>query len=243
MTQVYNDISNDAFEKIYSSIREKEKRVYTDTQVALLPLIHSGHVHYKEWRVRRRSANKLVTYLSKKKKKLSVLEVGCGNGWLSAKMASIASSHVTGIDINSIELEQAKRVFKKRKNVDFIETDLRRNDLAGKKYDVIVFAASISWFESLENIIPRALSFLTDTGEIHILDSFFYEPAAIDNARKRCEEYYISLGHPEMAATYFHHGIESLKNYQHKILYNPQGLKNKILGNADPFPWIMITNK
>lgn len=243
MTDAHNDISNDAFEKMYTSIRKKEKRVYTNAQVALLPLIHTGHVHYKEWLVRRRSAKRLFTYLSKKKKPLSILEVGCGNGWLSAKMGLIALTQVTGIDINKVELEQAKSVFDKRKNVDFLETDLRQNDLDGKKFDMLIFAGVLPWFDSLENIIPRALSLLNEDGEIHILDSFFYEPAAIDDAKKRCEAYYISLGFPEMAANYFHHSTDSLKNYHHRIQYDPHGFKNKILRNTDPFPWIVITSK
>ncbi|MEO7524725.1 MAG: class I SAM-dependent methyltransferase, partial [Ferruginibacter sp.] len=162
--------------------------------------------------------------------------------WLTAKLASVPLTHATGIDINRIELEQAKSVFKNRKNIEFIETDLRQNNFGHKKFDVIVFAAAIAWFDSLENIIPPALSALKKDGEIHILDSFFYEPAAIDDAKKRCREYYVSLGYPGMAATYFHHSIDSLKNYHHKVLYDPHGFKNKILRNKDPFPWIVITN-
>jgi protein-L-isoaspartate O-methyltransferase len=48
-----------------------------------------GHRHYHEWQIRKASSNRLVKYLAKKQKILEILEVGCGNGWLSAKLSVI----------------------------------------------------------------------------------------------------------------------------------------------------------
>lgn len=235
---------NNVFEAMYLDIRKKEKRLYKDAQVELLPLIYSGHLHYKEWQVRKRSANRLLNYLKKKSRPLSILEVGCGNGWLSAKMAALPSSKVTGIDINKTELEQARRVFRKKNNLEFFDIDLRQNSrIDEKKFDIIVFAASIQYFHSLEDIISRALSFLKEYGEIHILDSHFYKVLEVEKARMRSKEYYKSLGHAAMSNNYFHHGIDSLKYFSHRILFDPAVLKNKIFRKRDAFPWIVITNK
>lgn len=235
--------SNDAFEAMYIDIRKKEKRIYDDRQVELLPLIHTQHIHFREWQVRRRSANRLLTYLSKKKRPLAILEIGCGNGWLSAKMADIGGSHVTGIDINKTELEQAKRVFSKKKTLDFINIDHRVDFFAGKEFDVIVFAASIQYFDELQNIIPETFSLLKDDGEIHILDTHFYHSFEIEEARNRSIAHYKTLGHIAMAANYFHHGFDSLKYFKYRILFNPTTLKNKLLKTRDPFPWIVVTKQ
>ena len=235
--------NNDAFEKMYLNIREKEKRVYTDNEVAKLPIIDINHVHYKEWLVRKRSAKRLFNYLAKKKQPLSILEVGCGNGWLVAQMATLPQSHAIGIDINKTEIVQAKRVFNNKNNLAFLQTGLDQDNLRNKKFDIIIFAASISYFSSLEDITSSALTFLNKNGEIHIIDNFFYKKSEIEAAKKRATDYCKLLGHEEMTEHYFHHCIDSLNNFNHRVLFDPSGFKNKISGSKDPFPWICITNK
>ena len=68
---------------MYLASRKKENRIYSDEQVVQLPFIEPTHIHYHEWQVRKRSALRLIHYLEKKNKPLSILEIGCGNGWLS----------------------------------------------------------------------------------------------------------------------------------------------------------------
>jgi 2-polyprenyl-3-methyl-5-hydroxy-6-metoxy-1,4-benzoquinol methylase len=99
-----------AFEQLYITLRNKEQRLYTDAQLLQLPNIAATHVHYQEWQVRKHSAVRLTGYLAKKGKTLNILEIGCGNGWLANKLAQINNATVTGIDINEVEIEQAKRV-------------------------------------------------------------------------------------------------------------------------------------
>src|SRR5580700_8334304 len=111
-----------AFERNYHELRLSEKRIYTDNQIAKLPEIEASHVHHVEWNFRKRSSGQLIALLKKKNKKLNILEVGCGNGWLSAKLAQIVDVQVTGIDINKIELIQAVTVFGNKQNLDFICT-------------------------------------------------------------------------------------------------------------------------
>lgn len=229
------------FEELYISIREKEDRIYTDEQVKILPLIEHSHIHFKEWEIRKRSAERLISYLEKKNRPLGILEIGCGNGWLSAKLSSLKDSVITGIDINKTELEQARKVFADIPNLSFIEVNIAGVDPAGK-FDIIVFAASIQYFASFENIINTALSHLNEKGEIHILDSFFYASDEIENARQRSFEYYHAIGYESMAEYYFCHPVDSLRSFEHRFLFEPGTFKNKYFGNKDPFAWICITN-
>lgn len=236
------NIQRTSFEDLYIITRKKENRIYTDEQVKQLPLIEPTHIHFKEWEIRKRSAERLISYVEKKERPLKILEVGCGNGWLSAKLSAIKGSAITGSDINKTELEQAKKVFSDKKNVSFIEIDIRDIDTE-EKFDVIIFAASIQYFSSFENVINTALSYLSENGEIHILDSFFYPADEIENARKRSVGYYRSIGYEEMAAYYFCHSLDSLRSFEHRILFEPRTFKNKYFGNNDPFPWICIAKK
>jgi len=234
-------ITTGNFEDIYIATREKEQRLYTDEQVASLPCIEPTHIHYKEWEIRKRSSTRLFNRLQQKKKPLTILEIGCGNGWLSAKLAGIKDAEVTGIDINKTELEQARRVFGNKWNIDFLLEDTWDMNMDDAGFDVIVFAASIQYFQSFESIIQAAMLLLNKNGEIHILDSHFYRNSELDEAANRSLHYYTTLGFNEMANQYFHHPFSSLKKFNHKILFDPASIKNKLFNKADPFPWICIT--
>jgi SAM-dependent methyltransferase len=231
---------NDLFEKKYISIRCLENRLYTDEEVEHLPIIARSHTHYREWIIRKKSSNRLINYLSSKKKRLRILEVGCGNGWLAHSLSAIPGSEVTGLDINFTELQQAARVFNEDKHLHFIYGDIYANVLNNLKFDVIVFAASIQYFQPLRKIITICLKHLSPAGEIHIIGSHFYKPSEINEAKKRSLEYFTSLGYPEMSDYYFHHQFKELKLFNHTIFFNPHFVVNRFLKNTDPFYWVGI---
>lgn len=234
----HQPLSNDEFERLYIAVRDKEQRVYTDTQLKLLPRIAPGHIHAGEWKVRERSADRLIAYLRKKRKPLNILEIGCGNGWLSAKLAGLKNSRVTGLDINGVEINQAKRVFV-LPNLEFILCSFSPEIFNRSKFDIIVFAASFQYFSGPDVIIREAFKALKAEGEIHLTDTHFYEPAAQQEAGRRTLHYYMNLGYPEMAANYHHHTLGFLQQFNHNILYTPRNLVNR-LWKRDPFYWIRI---
>jgi ubiquinone/menaquinone biosynthesis C-methylase UbiE len=230
------------FEKKYIFIRSIENRLYTDAELIALPDIAVGHTHSKEWKFRKRSSRRLIRYLASKRRPMDILEIGCGNGWLSHRLAEVPGTQVTGLDINFTELQQAARVFNDDPNLVFIHGDLRSGILSEQSFDCIVFSASIQYFPSLKKIVHYALSYLKPGGELHIIDTPFYRPAEVQTAKRRTSAYYSSLGYPEMADSYFHHIGDDLRSFHHKILHNPNGLRQRLLGNTDPFPWIRIKN-
>ena len=89
--------------------------------------------------------------------------------------------------------------------------------------------------------------FLQPNGEIHILDSAFYNDDQITQAIRRSEEYYSSLGFPEMSQYYFHHQVSELQKISPKWLYcpNPFALRIKRMFRKvdSPFPWVMIKSQ
>lgn len=233
-------ILNTGFEEKYVALRRKENRVYSDSEVAQLPDIDIHHQHYKEWKIRKASAKKLTDFLSGKKRPLKILEIGCGNGWLSNLLSGIEDSDITGLDINTEELLQAERVFRSNAQVRFLYGQFNSDILADCKFDVIVFAASIQYFQSLKEIINAALMRLNELGEIHVIDSPLYPEEEVLAAKKRSKDYYAMQGFPEMVEHYFHHSIGVLQSYNFKILYKPSLIKNKLFRNNSPFPWVCI---
>jgi SAM-dependent methyltransferase len=226
------------FEDLYMAIRKREKRLYSDEQVSLLPDVDPSDMHYSEWKVRKRSCERLMVYLIKKRKFLRILEVGCGNGWLSAKLASMSNTRVTGLDNNQLNINQANRVFKKD-NLEFVYDTFNDSSFEREKFDIIIFEASIKYFPSVVNTLKLALGLLNRGGEVHILDAPFYDPVAVSEADKKNRDYYAELGYPEMADYYYYHSVSELWGFKYRIMFNPDNIFNRLF-NKDPYYWIAI---
>ncbi len=233
-------IEND-FEAQYIEVRKKEDHFYTHEQIALLPEINEAHPHYGEWQIRKGSSTRLIDYLKKTNKPLSILEVGCGNGWLSAKLAAIENSQATGLDINKAELQLGTETFKHIGNLQFKFGDIRESVLAGAQFDAIIFAASAQYFPSLPELMAAALKHLKPNGEVHILDTPFYKKGDAAQAKERTKKHFEATGYPGLAAFYFHHEFSALAAFKPAILYNPFSLTNKLLRKRNPFYWLRIT--
>ncbi len=230
-------------ERLYLEVRRKEGRVLTDEEVKLLPHTTANNPAHQEWEMRRRSFERLQQYLSKKHgtTPIKILDLGCGNGWMSNRLAENPTFQVTGIDLNLIELQQGVRLFT-RKNLGFAYANILDNVIPESTYDVIILAASLQYFPQMNHIINSLFRVLTPDGEIHIIDSPFYKDSATrDQAALRTLSYYRSKGVEGMASYYHHHPIANLYPFDYTDLN--RGFWNKILkkiGILPPFPWIRI---
>lgn len=229
--------------ELYLRLRAKEGRLYSDDIVARLPVIPAGHHLGSEWRARARSASRLTRYLSARPGPLSILELGCGNGWLS-NLLSKAGHSVLGVDQNRHELKQAARVFSGNSQLSFFEADIFCAPFVPAYFDVIVLASVLQYFQDITGLVSVLSNYLKPQGEIHILDTPFYLDNELDAATLRSRQYYTALGFPEMMDHYFHHRVSDLQALHPKILYLPQSwtlrLKQLLRQDDSPFPWIMI---
>lgn len=234
------------FEALYLSVRRQEGRLYTDEIVQKLPKVDDSDLHFKEWRVRSASAERLVDYLSRKTSPLRILEVGCGNGWLTNQISKHIDCRVYGLDINETELKQAARVFGSSSNLSFLYGNLFEDILPGGSFDVILLASSAQYFSDLKLVLKRLQGFLDKHGEINICDSPFYGYGELADARRLSIDYYDSLGFPQMARQYHHHTIDELADFKVATLHNPSSLTQRLKRILDkptsPFPWFRITN-
>jgi trans-aconitate methyltransferase len=235
---------NASFQHDYNRLRSKEGRLYDDATVLRLPDFSGPAQLEKEWRVRRRSAKKLSDFLTKRKPEL-IVEVGCGNGWLTNYLATALPSECWGIDVNTFELEQAARVFRHQHNISFLNIDLSRTADIFFKADMIVVAGAIQYFPDLSEIIKKLTRHLISGGEIHILDSPLYGSISEARAaRERSQAYFASKNLPEMTHHYFHHSIQTLSDFRHSIVDGPRSLtsimKRFFQKEYSVFPWVRI---
>ena len=231
------------FEKVYLSIRKAEKRLYRDDIVRSLPSMPRSNPSAKEWRIRRRTARKLLRYLKRYSgtRPVTILEVGCGNGWLCNCMAALPGSEVLGIDINETELKQAARVFDKE-NIAFACADVLSKNIPFRSFDYIILAATIAYFSNLDSLIGSLRPLLKSGGEIHILDSPVYTADRLELAKLRSEKHFTRYN-SELSEFYHYHSWEEFKNHRYELLHDPRLVQYRVLGlfyPVPPFPWIRL---
>jgi ubiquinone/menaquinone biosynthesis C-methylase UbiE len=235
-----NQFSANDFEHTYIEVRKKEGRLLSDTFVSKLPEVDRSNPHFEEWQIRGRSSMRLTDYLNQKLGDKLILEIGCGNGWLTHLLSKIKNAQVVGVDVNVIELKQAANVFK-RPNLAFIMGDVFSLNLP-VKVNYIVLASSVQYFSDFTKLVNVLSEILSDNGEIHILDTPFYNDDSIADARERSASYFASQN-SKMIDHYYHHSWEVLSKFNFQFLYNPGSivskLKNKVWADS-PFPWIKI---
>ncbi|MEL6589681.1 MAG: class I SAM-dependent methyltransferase [Bacteroidota bacterium] len=225
------------FEEIYLKVLRKENRLITDAEVRELPNTFFYNLHRQEWEKRAHSNQRLLRYLKKNDQALTIMDLGCGNGWLSHKLSKLPNLNIWGVDINLSSLQQARRICP-QSNVQFAYGDIFEDIFEEASFDIILLSQSIAFFPNLTQLINRCRHFLNSTGEIHILDSPVYQEKELEGARKKTLARFDALGVPEMSVLYFHHSFQALQSFDYQVLYKPSWLKSK----DSPYPWIKILN-
>lgn len=229
-----------AFESFYLNVRKAEKRLLSDEEVNGLPILKNSP-HSKEWEKRARSAQRVSRYFMDKQSG-NLLDLGCGNGWFSAILSENRKLKVLAMDVNLTELKQAARIYN-QPNLNFIYGDVFHTQLPDKTFNYITINAVIQYFEDLNLLIKRLFELLNPDGEIHFIDSPFYNDDEISGARERTVKYYTDKGFPAMSKYYFHHSWSEISKYEPVVMYKYKS-KNKIFRFFEksdmPFPWIKI---
>ncbi len=228
---------------LYLRVREKEGRLLADEIVTRLPEVPPDHALKAEWQARAASLRRIRQYAERLPRLIRILEVGCGNGWLTHGLSLVPQAQVWGLDLPSAELKQAARLFN-APNTGFLAAEISFPPFAKGTLDMIVAASVIQYFPDLPEMVRRLLALLGPKGELHILDSPLYKEADVVAARQRSEAYYASLGFPEMASHYFHHTVAELQPFSPDWMYRPdsaQARATHLVGRPDsPFPWLRI---
>lgn len=231
------------FERAYTTLRKRENRLFNDETVRRLPDFSTNHPLTREWQIRKKSWKRFSRYLGGHASCQTILEVGCGNGWMTKELAAL-NKEVCAIDVHEMELLQAARLFNSD-TISFVYGDVFTLPLDDKRFDLIILASSVQYFEDLHHLLQRLTALTRPNGEIHILDSPMYRARELSSAKKRSESYFSHQEQSEMTSHYFHHSYEELQNYKWEFLYRPNIFTHAINAlfpkeNTSPFPWIRI---
>ena len=151
---------------------------------------------------------------------------------------------MTGLDLNEVELQQARRVFE-RPNLQFVLADVVVAPAPVERPDVILLASVIQYVPDLPALITRLLGWLAPGGELDILDSPLYAAGDLPAARERTRQHYAALAVPEMVEAYHHHQWRDLDGSNTAVRYRPDLLRHRLARRLlgwprSPFPWVRI---
>lgn len=238
----------EAKEALYLAVRNREGRVLCDEQVAQLPDKSPHPSLAKEWKWRRRSCARLLRRIkhiekSRGSQGFKILDLGCGNGWMAARLAAQSAREVWAADLNITELEQGCRVFP-RDNLHFVYGDILQDVFPAGYFDAVVMAASLQYFRDIQALLASIRRVLKPGGFLEIIDSPFYpSQTAQAAARERSRQYFRQVGYPEMIDYYHHHlpdgllqsgGRDLNRSFWYKMLQKA--------GYYAPFLWIEWQN-
>jgi ubiquinone/menaquinone biosynthesis C-methylase UbiE len=179
-----------------------------------------------------------VIYL-KKKGPLTILDIGCGNGFFTNLMAR-EQNRVVGIDVNMLELEQAAAVFA-TPSIKWYYLDIMTEELPANTFDLITFCCSFQYFKDPELLLLRCNGLLKEKGEIHIIDSPFYNEDTKQTAKENTVNYYRAMKTESMTHYYYHNTFKVFEGFNYRLKYKPSKILNRLFKTLDsPFPWIQI---
>ena len=230
-----------SFVDAYLRARRREGRLLPDDLVQQLPFLPEGDDRHDEWRLRADSSDRLIHYLERLHRPLIVHDLGCGNGWLTARLAALDHVTAVGFDVNDEELAQARRVFADRPRLSFVLDEAGFRGVA----DLVVLASVLQYIADPAALLRELTSGHEGPAEIHVLDTPIYRAAEVVAARERTRQHFRSIGVPEMIVRYHHHGWDVFAGFEHTVLYDPNALRHRfarrVLGRRrSPFPWIRV---
>lgn len=230
-------------EAAYLAARAREGRLLDVEQIRALPAPPTPESAW-EWRLRADSWLRFELLLGSRPRPLRALDVGCGIGWMTARLAQHCPN-VLGIDVARPELERAAVAFGDRPGLSFAFADVFDPVFAEAPFDLIVLASSAQYFPDLGALLDRLLELLGRGGEVVLLDTPLYRENQLSAAREATRRYYARLEVPEMAARYHHHQWSALDGRAVELVYDPRRLvqrfARRVLRRAvSPFPIVTI---
>lgn len=145
-----------------------------------------------------------------------ILDIGCGTGLISGDLAELSGGEVTGIDISSLMIEEAKRKYLHAINIHFFQKDFLSSSFCG--YDFAIIYNAYPHFVDPVALSRKVASSLNDGGSFVIVHSM-----GRDKLRKHHEgvpsDVSRDLGSPQEEAKFFEKEFEVVSSEDDSLFY------------------------
>ena len=111
-------------------------------------------------------ADKLAGLIESECDEKSILEIGCGTGYLSRRILEhFPNSNIDLLDISENMLDKTKENLGDFSNINYILADVETYKF-NKKYDLIVSNAVLQWIENPDELFKKLKKMLSENGKI-----------------------------------------------------------------------------
>lgn len=152
--------------------RELNEKKHFDTLADKYDLNYQYSKPFTQYKIDKKSNEFAAIVKSNfKKKNLKILEIGCGTGEYTKRIASsLPKSKIIGLDISNNILEIARKKCREKKNVSFVNKSAYKTDFNKDSFDVV---CGFYVFHHLDiEIVKKEIIRILKPGGI----LFFYEP-------------------------------------------------------------------
>jgi SAM-dependent methyltransferase len=190
----------------YTALREREGRGGSEADRLALPWITTGPLA-PQWRIRARTFERFLSAVLAPMERaegrpLAILDLGAGDGWLSARMAE-RGHRAVALDarVDAVDGLAASRVFTRRRAAAFgrVEARFEELPLATGSFDLALFNASLHYTTDLSRVLAGARRVVRPGGAVAILDSPFYGTEEAGEAMLRERERTTRIAFPDLA--------------------------------------------
>lgn len=165
----------------YEVVRQKEGRGSKEPEGAAfyraLPFRDLTGRFADDWKIRAKSFTMLLKRVidpaEKKQRGLQILDLGAGNGWLSARLAA-RGHEVLAVDLLTNTFDGLGAYTYYEHTFTPIQAEFQFLPLVDEQADVVIFNASLHYAENYEMTLREARRVLKPEGEVVILDSPVY---------------------------------------------------------------------
>lgn len=99
---------------------------------------------------------------------MKILDIGCGTGNFSIKLAKIGC-HVTGIDVSEKMLLMARvKTIEQNLNIDFINMDAKDLKFGDNEFDVVISMAVIEFIDNITKAVEEMFRVVKTGGQVLI---------------------------------------------------------------------------
>ena len=164
-------ITSRYFREEFNKLKEEIEQPVYFREKLMYNYLYKGPLLEWYMRIKTRLEKNYTIFHQLVPKKASVLDIGCGYGFLSYMLAfTSAEREITGIDYDEEKIATANHCFNKTDTINFVFTDVLNFDF--EKYDAIILADMLHYLQpdKQKTVITKCIDHLNPGGKLIIRD-------------------------------------------------------------------------
>jgi len=98
-----------------------------------------------------------------------VLELGCGNGFITEYISDVTGAHITGVDYSKTAIKNAvERTKDKKEKLSFLCQDIKKMDFSAGTFDAVIVIDTLHFVDNIDKMVKKMKNSLKPNGQMGI---------------------------------------------------------------------------